>query len=177
MSELDLREQRRRLISDFVEKASTSPPLPELLQFVTDKLVEHFEAAFARLWIITPEAPGHLTMMATSAAQPGTDEEAHLAALRKVPLGQFKVGQIAEAREGVFTNDVPHDERIHDRDWCAKHALQAFAGYPLVHEAKVLGVLALFRRTEITREEYTILDSFVMQLQRTLRVRYKDAFA
>ena len=64
----------------------------------------------------------------------------------RVPVGQFKIGRIAQSRRAHLTNDVAHDSNISDPAWAARENMQAFAGYPLIADGRVLGVLALFSR-------------------------------
>ena len=68
----------------------------------------------------------------------------------RVPVGQFKIGRIAESRTPHLTNDVQHDPNVSDPAWAAREGMVAFAGYPLVVEGRVLGVLALFARHKLS---------------------------
>ncbi|MCC7476521.1 MAG: hypothetical protein IT425_14105, partial [Pirellulales bacterium] len=58
----------------------------------------------------------------------------------------------------TISNDVVHDERVHDRDWAAEHGLQAFAGFPIQVEDRVVGVMAMFSKTKLPGHLLTTLE-------------------
>ena len=57
---------------------------------------------------------------------------------------------IARERKAHLTNDVQDDPRIRDHDWARAEKMQSFAGYPLVVEDRVVGVIGLFSRQALT---------------------------
>ena len=64
----------------------------------------------------------------------------------RVPVGQYKIGQIARDRQPHLTNAVIGDPRVPAQDWAEREGMVAFAGYPLVVEDRLVGVLAMFAR-------------------------------
>ena len=64
----------------------------------------------------------------------------------RVKVGDFKIGRIARDRKPHLTNDVLNDPEIGDPAWARREGMVAFAGYPLIVESRVVGVLALFSR-------------------------------
>ncbi len=67
-----------------------------------------------------------------------------------MPVGQFKIGLIAESRRPTLTNHVVGDASIHDQEWAKREGMVSFAGYPLLVEAKLVGVVAMFARHELS---------------------------
>ncbi len=65
-------------------------------------------------------------------------------------VGESKIGYIAQSRAPLLTNDVSHDPHVSDPRWIAREGLRAFAGYPLMVEGRLLGVVALFARHELS---------------------------
>jgi PAS domain S-box-containing protein len=63
-----------------------------------------------------------------------------------VPVGQYKIGLIAAEGKPILTNEVIGDSRIPEQAWAKREGLVAFAGYPLLSQQEVLGVMALFAR-------------------------------
>jgi GAF domain-containing protein len=63
-----------------------------------------------------------------------------------VPVGQLKIGLIAEERKPHLTNDVQNDVRISHPDWAKQERMVSFAGYPLLVEGHLVGVVAMFAR-------------------------------
>jgi signal transduction histidine kinase len=115
-----------------------------MLQRCAEALVQHLGAAFARIWTLDEERG--LLLLQASAGQ-----YTHLNGRHgRVPLGQLKIGLIAQERTAVVTNDVIHDPKINDQAWAAREGMVAFAGHPLVVDDRVVGVMALFSRHRLT---------------------------
>jgi formate hydrogenlyase transcriptional activator len=68
----------------------------------------------------------------------------------------LKVGWIAREKKAHLTNDVMNDPRVHDKGWAQSTGMVAFAGYPLVVEDRLIGVVALFARHPLSE---SILDT------------------
>jgi PAS domain S-box-containing protein len=74
----------------------------------------------------------------------------------RIPVGELKVGLIAREKKAHLTNDVMNDPRVHDKGWAQDNGLVAFAGYPLLVEDRLIGVVALFARRTLSE---SILDT------------------
>ena len=136
----------------------------EMLQRCTEALVRHVDAAFARIWTLGDE---HAVLeLQASAGQYTHLDGPH----SRVPVGQLKIGLIAQQRTPVVTNAVVSDPRISDRAWAEREGMVGFAGHPLVVGDRVVGVMALFSRralTEVTLEDLgTIADAIAQGLER-----------
>ena len=114
--------------------------LPVVLQQCAEAMMRHLEPAFARIW--TLNRAGDMLELQASAGMYTHLDGAHA----RVRVGQFKIGLIAAEREPHVTNDVIHDARVSDPAWARREGMVAFAGYPLVVGAKVVGVMAMFAR-------------------------------
>src|SRR6185503_17354381 len=68
----------------------------------------------------------------------------------------LKVGRIARGKKAHLTNDVMNDPRVNDKVWAQSNGMVAFAGYPLVVEDRLIGVVALFARRPLPE---SILDT------------------
>ena len=77
----------------------------------------------------------------------------------RVPVGKFKIGLIAQERQPHLTNDVQHDPRVGDHDWARREKMVAFAGYPLIIEGRLVGVMAMFAKRRQERETIDALAS------------------
>jgi len=64
----------------------------------------------------------------------------------RVPVGQFKIGLIAQERQPHFTNAVMTDPRVGDKEWARREGMVSFAGYPLMVGDRLFGVIAMFAR-------------------------------
>ncbi len=111
-----------------------------LLQRCAAAVVQHLGAAFARVWLLNPSEPV-LDLRASAGLY------THLnGAHGRVPVGSFKIGLIAEERTPHLTNDVQNDPRVSDKEWARREGMVAFAGYPLLAEGRLMGVMAMFAR-------------------------------
>jgi PAS domain S-box-containing protein len=143
-------------------------PLGCLLQRCTDAAVEHLGAAFTRIWLLKPGdlcADCHkgswcrdrticLHLHASSGLSTNLNGE-----YRRVPLGALKIGRIAQGHGRLFTNDVLNDDRLPNKDWMREHSLQSFAGFALMVENQVFGVLGLFSREMISEPMLQTIES------------------
>jgi signal transduction histidine kinase len=124
--------------------------LREMLHACTDALVQYLNAALARIWILNTE-----TQMLELQASSGM--YTHLnGGHSRIPIGRLKIGLIAQMRLPHLTNTVIGDPRVNDQEWAKREGMIAFAGYPLLVEDRVVGVMALFARHTLPR---TVLDA------------------
>jgi GAF domain-containing protein len=63
---------------------------------------------------------------------------------------------IAREKKAHLTNDVMNDPRVNDKGWAQDNGMVAFAGYPLLVEDRLIGVVALFARRPLSE---SILDT------------------
>lgn len=139
--------ERGRLTSLRAETATalaTAPDGRTALQSCCEALVRHLDAAFARVWTLN-ETENALELQASAGLYTHLD-----GGHSRVQVGAFKIGRIAQERRPHLTNDVTHDPHVSDQAWAAREGMVAFAGYPLVADGRVVGVLALFARRPLT---------------------------
>src|SRR5215467_8918778 len=146
--------------------------LEDVLATITQGLVQEFHAAFARLWLL---GPGDLCAACYQAADCANRAHClHLKAsaglytnlngtFRRVPLGVAKIGHIALGWGPTYTNDTLADDRLPDKTWLREHGLVSFAGYPLLFQEELLGVLAMFSQRVMHQDEFDRLAVFANQ--------------
>ena len=118
---------------------------------VTEGLVEKFNCAFARIWIVEPDRTA-LKLVASSGMYTRLD-----GSFAQVPMGAFKVGKIAQHCIPFLSNHLAEETWVKDRNWAIKYKIQGFAGYPLVTAAGAIAVLAVFSRQAMEPEFLEIL--------------------
>jgi signal transduction histidine kinase len=114
--------------------------LQESLHHCTQALVDYLEAAFARIWTFN-DAEQMLELQASSGLYTHIN-----GGHSRVPLGALKIGLIAAERQPHLTNAVIGDPRVSDQEWARRENMVAFAGYPLLVDDRLVGVVALFAR-------------------------------
>jgi PAS domain S-box-containing protein len=127
--------------------------LQRMLNGCAEAMVEHLDAAFARIWILN-DAEEMLELCASAGMY------THLnGAHGRVPVGKFKIGLIAEECKPHLTNAVVGDPRVGDQEWAQKEGMVAFAGHPLVVQGHVVGVMAMFARHPLSAATLDALNS------------------
>jgi len=118
--------------------------LKGLLTSCTETLVSHLDAAFARIWTLNEET-NVLELQASSGMYTHLDGPHS-----RVPVGALKIGLIASERQPHLTNEVIGDPRVGDQEWAQREGMVAFAGYPLLVNERLIGVMALFAGYTLT---------------------------
>lgn len=128
-------------------------PLPRVLQRCAEAVVKHLDAAFARVWTI--ERGSDVLELQASAGMYTHLDGPH----GRVPVGKFKIGLIAAERRPHLTNAVVGDPRVGDQEWARREGMVSFAGYPLLVEERLVGVLAMFARRALPEDTLEALSS------------------
>src|SRR5205809_3987276 len=146
LRDTEARRERRRAQTALLERArlaeltsevgsalTRGEGLRETLQLCAEALVRHLDVALARIWI-RDEAAGTLAL------------EASAGMYTQIDGPHSKIGLIAQQLRPHLTNQVVGDPQLHDQEWARREGMVAFAGYPLVVQERVLGVMAMFAR-------------------------------
>jgi signal transduction histidine kinase/ActR/RegA family two-component response regulator len=153
-------------------------PLDEKLKRITQTAVQLLDLDFCRIWMVKPgdlcdSGCIHAVEDDESHVCPRRDKCLHLLSSsgrythingnhRRVPLGCYKIGQIATGKLKKFlTNNVTVDPRVHNHEWAKSLGLASFAGYKLrnVHD-ETTGVLAMFSKNPLSEDD----DAFIENL-------------
>jgi PAS domain S-box-containing protein len=184
--ELQARRARQAALRADIHAAfcvGTETALQTMLQRSAEAIVRHLDAAFARIWTLN-DRQKLLELQASAGLYTRLDGE-HA----RVPVGKFKIGLIAEERKPHLTNDVLNDTRISHPDWAKKERMVSFAGYPLLVEGRLVGVVAMFARKYLAPDTLEALEAVadtiaqgierkraeekLARLNRTLRTLYE----
>lgn len=149
-------------VSELVQSFSGCLEPETIAKRATDGLIEKFDCAFARIWLMEPGGTS-LRLVASSGMYTNTD-----GFFGRVPLGSFKVGKIAQNRISFLSNNLADEPWVKDRDWAIAHRITGFAGYPLAIGDKVIGVLAVFSHHSLSPEFLEVLQGLCTTLTITL---------
>lgn len=147
-------EQANKIVQEF----STSLVPETIAHLATDGLVEQFNCAFARIWLIEPDRK-MLKLVASSGLYTRTD-----GAFSRIPMGAFKIGRIAQNRVSLLSNNLAEESWVRDPEWAIANNINGFAGYPLATADDVIGVLAVFSHHAMSPEFLKILSSLCTTL-------------
>lgn len=153
---LELEQKQQLRLTAFRAQITTilaqDQGLLDLLQQSAEAMVVYLEAAFARIWLLNP----HTNILELKAS---AGLYTHLNGVHsQIPVGQGKVGLIAQDCTPHFTNNVSEDPGGSDQEWVQREGMVAFAGWPLVASGKTLGVTAVFARQKIDLPKFHALE-------------------
>ncbi len=123
---------------------SRQEDLKGVLHHCAHAIVRHLDAAFARIWTLS--ANGRELELQASAGMYTHLDGPH----SRISVGQHKIGLIAQERKPHLTNEAQSDPRVTDRDWARREKMISFAGYPLVLEDRLVGVMGMFSQRPLT---------------------------
>jgi PAS domain S-box-containing protein len=184
--ELQARRARQAALRADIHAAfcvGTETALQTMLQRGAEAIVRHLDAAFARIWTLN-DRQQLLELQASAGLYTRLDGESS-----RVPVGQFQVGLIAEERKPYLTNDLSNDIRVSHPDWTNPERIVSFAGYPLLVEGRLVGVVDMFARKYLAPDTLEALEAVadtiaqgiereqaeerLARLNRTLRTLYE----
>ncbi len=125
--------------------------LPTMIQRCCQALEENLHVECALIWLVD-EGENALDPCVSSVHDPALLDEQ-----RRDPAVTFTLGHIAWEHQPYLTNDVSNDPYLGATDWVKRERLSAFAGYPLIVEERVVGVMALFSRECLATETLELL--------------------
>jgi PAS domain S-box-containing protein len=161
---LNERVRMSSLIADIAVALNAAAELPTMLQQCADFVVRHLDVAFARVWTLN-ETTQTLELEASAGCYTHLDGPHS-----RVKVGQYKIGLIAQEKRPLLTNSVQSDPRVSDHAWATREGMVAFAGYPLLLENRVLGVLAMFSRHPLAEDVLktlgSVADSLALGIER-----------
>lgn len=140
-----VREQTRYalLAAEISSTLVQQQDLKTLLKRCTDALVSHLDVALARIWVFD-EKRRILELMTSSGMYTHIKGDHQF-----IAVGQLKIGRIARDMRPLLTNQVIEAPHISNQEWAKREKMVAFAGYPLVVKNELVGVMAMFSRTEL----------------------------
>jgi PAS domain S-box-containing protein len=125
--------------------------MAEMLRRSSEAIVRHLGALFARVWTFNEQE--NVLELQASAGKYNHLDGPH----SRLPLGKFEIGMIASERRARATNQVVGNPDVSDQEWAKCEGLVAFAGYPLLVEDRLLGVVAMFSRQPFSEMTLTAL--------------------
>nr|MDZ8037825.1 PAS domain S-box protein [Nostoc sp. CreGUA01] len=129
-----------------------SDTLENMMRRCTEALIQHLDAAFARIWTLNKQE--NVLELQVSSGMYTHINGPH----RRVPVGKFKIGLIAQEGKPHLTNCVQTDPRVSNKEWAQREGMIAFAGYPLIVEGETVGVIAMFARQAVTESTFKALE-------------------
>lgn len=138
--------------------------LTAVLQTVIDAVASQPDVALARIWLRQDVAACpwcaengasagmalHLRASAGASRQSGVDWTRTTGTFHRVPLdAKLKLSHMATTGESILVRRLAEDQQwLRDPVWAQAEGLVGFAGHPLIFRGDIVGVLAVFQRSE-----------------------------
>src|SRR5882724_1490074 len=149
----------------------------EILRGSAEAIVRHLDAAFARIWTLNKEK--NMLELQASAGMYTHLDGPH----SRIQVGKQKIGLIAQEKKPHLTNDVLNDPRVSDKAWAQNEGMVSFAGYPLIVQDRVVGVMAMFARQRLSAATLdtlaSVADSIAQGIERKQteeKIRQSEAY-
>ncbi|MBW4547130.1 MAG: PAS domain-containing protein [Symplocastrum torsivum CPER-KK1] len=147
------RSRQTALAADIGLALTQGSSLSTMLQDCAEAIVRHLDASLVRIWMLNPV--DNMLELQVSAGM-----FAHLGELpQRIALGRFKVGRIAAERQPHLSNNLLDDPQLSILEWSLLQELVAFAGYPLIVENQLVGVITMFAHHPLTEATFNTLGS------------------
>ncbi|HEY7496527.1 MAG TPA: ATP-binding protein [Candidatus Tectomicrobia bacterium] len=117
-----------------------SDSLRTSLQRCAEALVQHLGVAVACIWTLKPAAYVLELQANAGIYSPLVTLDGF------IPVEKSELSFIVEKRQAYVTHTILDDPWFHDKAWVQQTGITTFAGYPLVVEDRLLGVLAMLAR-------------------------------
>lgn len=159
------------LLKQLLLEMAQQQSVDQLLTLVVDRLAQLPDAALVRVWLVGPDDT--CAICKSDDETPSHDECLHLVAsegrslagerwnrldgdFHRFQIGARKVGMIALNAQPIEIPDTVADPNwIALPEWAEEEKIRAFGGQPLIHQGRVLGVLAVFTRACLGEDNLT----------------------
>ena len=144
--------------NQIAQRLSMSLDPEEIARSATEGLVQYFDCAFARIWLVEPDRK-MLRLVASSGLYTRLD-----GSFSRIPMGEMKIGRIAQNRVSLLSNKLADESWVRYPEWAIANNIKSFAGYPLANSDTVIGVLAAFSHNSMRPEFLKVLLSLCTTL-------------
>ena len=164
-SEANSRLPRTQILTRLNQLVSSSLDLNDVLLEIARAAATLMQAPVSSFWLVD-EATQTLELGAFSDPQMRSRFP-----LQRVAFGAGGIGWVAVHRQTLNVADVFADGRFLALDWWQQENLMSFVGFPVLHEEKLLAVLALSARQRLvlTPDDHAVLDIFLAQAVLAIR--------
>ncbi|TAE61023.1 MAG: diguanylate cyclase [Nostocales cyanobacterium] len=164
--ELVERVNLAQLSSNIANILGQPKKLLQILQSCTNILTQNLDIAYAGIWLknSTKEI---MELEASSVLSISPHYSSNC-------IVDFKVNWITENIQLFQTNDLLNQITLNEREWIKRERLQAFAGYPLIIDNSVVGVMTVFSRQKLTTRATNQLSIIADDISRCIEYKQTE---
>ncbi len=123
-------------LRDIIQDVATAPNWRAALKTVVSKVQDQLKVDACSLYILDDEQQQYI-LMATAGLNQSSVGQAHL------PYGHGLVGHVAQREEPIQSKNAPAHPTYVEVKGIGEETFKSFLGVPIIHQAKVLGVLVV----------------------------------
>jgi CheY-like chemotaxis protein/HPt (histidine-containing phosphotransfer) domain-containing protein len=127
-----------------------SHDFPAMMLSCAEGVLRGVNSAFTRIWMLEPDT--ETLQLCASAGLYTRLDGSHA----RVKVGERKLGRIAASRRPLETNSLSGDEGF-DLEWARAQNVVSFAGYPLIVQDRLIGVIVAFGQVPFSPEDFAAL--------------------
>ena len=142
LGELARQARLSAFVSSVNRALAESNDLKSMLAHCTNHMITHLDAAIAHIWLF--DSSKKVLQLSASSSTIIRDNG------NRFPLGQLESELIARNRKPHLSNKVQDESMMSDKQLAHSEGITAFAGYPLIADNEVVGVMALYARQAIS---------------------------
>lgn len=147
------RSRQTALAADVGLAFTQTGTLSRMLQQCASSIVQHLDAAIARIWLLNP-AENTLELQVSAGSCTNLE-----GLPTRVPIDSVPVGQIAAEHQPYLSNNLLESPQICTPEWVLQEGMVALAGYPLIVENQLVGAITMFSRQPISEVTFNTLAS------------------
>ncbi len=143
--------------ADIGKALTESDNLDAMLDECISTIVKYRDPALARIWIYNNEE--HLLELKASSGIFTIENSP----FKTIPVGSYEAGTIAEKHTSHYTNNI---EELYpdDLELAKLNGIEAYAGYPLIVEKQLVGVLEIYALQPIAGDILSTLEYVVNEI-------------
>jgi PAS domain S-box-containing protein len=126
--------------------------LPTMLQRSAEAIVRHLDGALVRIWTLN-DRQNVLELEASAGLSTHLDGK-----YARVPVGRLRIGRIALERKPQLTDEIVNDEPFNSSESDQDRQTVSLAGYPLLVERRLVGVLEMVSRRPLGQDTLEALE-------------------
>ena len=127
--------------------------LSAILYRCSEAIVRYLNVHLAQIWIVDPEG-NELQLKASAGAVNDIESRAN-------PLSKVAPEKLLGDGKPVLVNKVIGDERVPCGEWVKNEGIVAYAGYPLMLENRVIGLMSIYSLTPLPQAVIQQMGSIV----------------
>jgi two-component system, LuxR family, sensor kinase FixL len=142
----------KALLADIKNALAEEKSIKEIIQRCAEEIIEHLKVASVKIWILNEENE-KLYLEANSGAPIEITESQNI-----VEIGRGVIGKIAKSQKVYLTNNIEIDF-FQDTNRVKDNKITEFAGYPLIIQKKLIGIIGLFSERELPERVVELLSA------------------